>query len=94
MRIGGNEVLRTAMQVGEIAASTARDQDFLADTFGPFQHGHTATVPARLNGAHEPGRTRAQDNDVKLMLGRIMQTSDYPSFAGIVRDRRGDKPCI
>src|SRR6266851_4604566 len=83
MRIGRNKVLRAAMQVGEIAASAAGDQYLLADALGPFQDRHTASATTGFHRAHESGRAGAQDDDVVMMMRKIIQSSDYPSFGGI-----------
>jgi hypothetical protein len=83
MWIGGNEVFRTAMQVGEIAAPTAGDQYLFADSFGALQYGHASPATARFHRAHEPGCARAQNDHIVSMKGRIIQTSDYPSFGVI-----------
>ena len=37
--ICGIEMFRPAMDIGEVAAASARDQDFLARAIGPFQNG-------------------------------------------------------
>src|SRR6478672_1135628 len=80
MWIGGNEVFRTAMDVGEIAAPTAGDQYLFADSFRALQYGHASPATARFHRAHEPGCSRAQNDHIVRMKGRIIQTSDYPSF--------------
>src|SRR5208283_315002 len=35
--IGGEEILRLAMKIGEVAATSAGDEDFLADAVGVFE---------------------------------------------------------
>ena len=56
------------MEIGKIAASAAGDQDLLADAPGAFQHGHAPSALARLDGAHEPSRTAAENDDVKVLF--------------------------
>ena len=77
VRIGGNEVFRLAVQVGEVAASAAGNQDLLADALGALQHYHTSSALAGFDGAHEPRRSAAQDDDVKLLL------HSFPASAGL-----------
>ena len=48
MRVGGDEVFRTTMEIGEVAAPAAGDQDLFADAPGPLQHGHAAARACRL----------------------------------------------
>jgi hypothetical protein len=52
------------MQVGEVAASAAGDQDFLADALCALQHSHAPSAPARLHGAHQAGCAAAKNNHV------------------------------
>jgi hypothetical protein len=40
------------MQVSEIAAPAAGDQNLLADSIGTFQNQHAPSALAGLNGAH------------------------------------------
>ena len=49
--IGGEEILRLAMDVGEIAAASAGDEDFLADAVGVLQDRDAAAALARFDGA-------------------------------------------
>jgi hypothetical protein len=43
------------VNVGEIAASAAGDQNLFAGTVGALENRDVASPPARLNGAHESG---------------------------------------
>ena len=61
MGIGGEEILRLAMNVREVAAASARDEDFLADAVGVFEDGDAAAVLARLNSAHQAGGAASDD---------------------------------
>jgi hypothetical protein len=51
--IGGNKVFRRGMNVREIAATTAGDENFLPNAVGVFDDGHAAAAFARLDGAKE-----------------------------------------
>ena len=74
------------MQVGEIAATAAGDEDLLADTLGPLQHQYPASATTGFHRAHETGRAGAQDDHVIMMFIKIWQSSDYPSFGDVARD--------
>src|SRR6516162_3127918 len=67
MRIGGEKILRVAREVGEVAAPTARDQDLLSDLLSPLQHHDAPAAFSGLDRAHQPGRSRAQHDRVKIM---------------------------
>src|SRR5258708_26385251 len=65
--MGGDKVFRLAMQVGEVAAAAAGNQDLFADARGTFEHGDAASALARFDGAYEPSRTAAENDDVKVV---------------------------
>jgi hypothetical protein len=56
------------MEIGEVAASAAGDQDFLSELSGTLQDGHAATALSRLDGAHESGGSGAENEDVKRQV--------------------------
>jgi len=62
--IGGKEILRDSVQVGEIAAAAAGDQDFLADSICAFEHQNTPVALASFNGTHQAGRAGSENDDV------------------------------
>jgi hypothetical protein len=68
VRVRGEEIFGLAMQVGEVAASTARNQDLFANAPGALQHRYTSATLAGLNSAHEPSRAAPQDDDVKVLF--------------------------
>ncbi len=65
--IRGIKVLRPAMEVGEIAAASAGDQDLFARTIGPFQDSDAPAAFARLDRAHQPGGSGAQNDRIKFV---------------------------
>ena len=67
MRIGGNKVFRLTVQVGEVAAAAAGNQNLFADTFGAFENGYAASALASLDGAHEAGCASAENDDVDVV---------------------------
>jgi hypothetical protein len=58
MRVGGDETLRRAMQVGEVAAPAARDQDFRA-ALSRWSSSSTFAPRCPAVSAHQPGRAGA-----------------------------------
>jgi hypothetical protein len=78
--VGGDEVFRTTMEVGEIAAASAGNQDFLSDLIGAFEHSDTASAFAGLDGAEQPGGPGAKNQSVKFMnQGRISSDCVVPA---------------
>lgn len=67
VRIRGNEIFWHGVNVGEIASTTAGNQDFLADAIGMFKDRDAATATRRLNGTEEARRACAQDQNVEGM---------------------------
>src|SRR5258708_32371521 len=65
MRIGREEVLRAGMKIGEVAASAAGNEDFLAEAVSTFEYGDAAAALSRLDGAHEAGGAPAGHDAVK-----------------------------
>ena len=65
--IRGIEVFRPAMEVGEIAAASAGDEDLFTRAIGPFQDGDAAAAFARLDRAHQPGGSGAQNYRIKFV---------------------------
>ncbi len=52
------------MQVGEVAAASAGDEDLLADAVGVFEQGDAASAVAGGEGAHQTGGAGAEDDRV------------------------------
>ena len=67
MRIAAEEILRSAIKIGEITAAATRDQDFLSDAVCPFEDDHTSSALAGLDGAHQSGSTSSEDENVTLV---------------------------
>src|ERR1700692_2451055 len=61
MRVGGNEVFNAAVKVGEVAASTAGDEDFFAEAIGALEDGDAAAALAGPDSAHQAGRAATED---------------------------------
>ena len=69
MRIGGEEILRRAIEIGEVGAAAAGNEDFAADAVVAFENGDTAAAFTAFGGAEETGGTGAEDEDVELADG-------------------------
>src|SRR5207302_2951890 len=67
VRISGDKIFRLTMKVGEVAAATAGNQNLFADAPGAFEHSHALAPLPCLDGAHEPSRTAAENNYVKVV---------------------------
>ena len=52
------------MQIGEIAAAAAGNQDLLADSLGVFQQRNPPPATASSQGAHQAGCAAAQNQHV------------------------------
>ncbi len=53
------------MKVGEVAASAAGDQNFLAEPVGVFEHGDAAATLAGFDGAHQAGCAAAENDCIE-----------------------------
>jgi hypothetical protein len=68
MRVGRQKIVSARMQVGEIAAASAGDQDLFANAVGMFQHPDPAATLAGLDGAYEAGGSRSENNCVVILI--------------------------
>ncbi len=66
MGIGRHVGGRVGVYVGEVAAPSTRDQDFLADSLRVLEQSHPPTPAAGVDRAHHAGATSAEDNHVVL----------------------------
>src|ERR1700674_3823027 len=67
MGIFGIEMFRPAMEVGEIAAASAGDKDFLPRAIGAFQDRDSPATFAGLDGAHQPRGSGAQNYRIEFV---------------------------
>ncbi len=75
--IGRKEILRAGVQVGEVAAAAAGDQDFLADSIRSFEHQNTPAALAGLNGTHQAGRAGSENDDVVFPIHAGMSLAGW-----------------
>ena len=66
MRVSGNKIFGRTVNIGEVAAATAGDQDFFADAIGVFKNSDAATAFACFDGAHQASGTRAENQSVEV----------------------------
>jgi hypothetical protein len=52
------------VEVGEVAAASARDQYFFSDSIRAFEHEHAPSALARFDGTHQAGRAGSENDDV------------------------------
>jgi hypothetical protein len=52
------------MEVGEVAAAAAGDEDFLAGAVGVFEHECAAAAASGFDGAHQTGAAGSEDENV------------------------------
>ena len=60
------EIFRPAMNVGEVAAASAGDEDFFADAVGVFEDGDAAAALAGFDGAHEAGSAGTENEHIEV----------------------------
>ena len=63
--IGGEEIFGCGVNVGEIATTTAGDEDFFANAVGMFEDRDAAAAFASFDGAEKAGGASAEDHNVK-----------------------------
>ena len=67
MRIGGEKVLRLRMQIREIGAPPAGNQDLAANAVGMLEQRDAAPTFGRFRSAQQPGRSCAEGYDVEFV---------------------------
>ena len=71
MPIGRKKILRAGVQVGEITAAAAGDQNLLADSIRAFeQQDPPAPFPA-FEGTHQAGRAGSENDDIVFLIHAI-----------------------
>jgi len=74
VRIFGEEIFRAAVDVGEVAAASAGDEDLLAGARGAFEDGDAVSTAASFDGAHETGGTCSENEGVELAVWRLIHS--------------------
>ncbi len=65
MRIGGKKIVGLAVDIREIAATAAGDEDLFPEPVGMLQNRDAASALARLDGAHQASRAAAENQRVE-----------------------------
>jgi hypothetical protein len=65
--IGGKEAFGPRVEIGEVAAASAGDEDLLADAVGVVEDKDAASAAAGLEGAHQTGGSGPEDEHVCLL---------------------------
>ena len=55
VRVGGEEVFGARVEVGEVAAAAAGDEDLFADAIGMIENEDAAAALAGHDGSHQSG---------------------------------------
>ena len=66
VRIGREKIFRRDVEVGEIAAAAAGNENFFADAIAVFDDDNAPATLARLDGAHQPRGAAADDRYVEV----------------------------
>ena len=69
VRVGGEVAVGGGVEVGEVAAPTARDEDFLARLVGVIDQQDALATLASHQRRHETRRAGTQDDDINLLHG-------------------------
>jgi hypothetical protein len=71
VRVGGEEIFWGGVQVGEIAAATAGDEDFFAGALRAFEEGDAFAALPCFGGAEEAGGAGAEDDGVVVVFPSV-----------------------
>ena len=87
--IRGNEILRLAIEIREITASAARNQDFLSGSFGVLQDRDAPAAFAGLDRAQQSRGACPDDQHVKRFVRRFR--SHFSRFAFLLGDQHSSR---
>jgi hypothetical protein len=73
MAIFGDIVFRRNVEMGEVALSSAGDEDLTADLWGVVEEQDSPAAFSGLAGAHEAGRAGAEYDDVVTSFHRVIR---------------------
>ena len=60
-----DEIVGADIEIGEVAPSTAGDEDLVSQARRVFQHHNRTPAPSRRDGAHQTRRATADDCHIK-----------------------------
>ena len=84
MRIGRDEPVRRAIEIGEVAAPAAGDQDLRAGLVEMVEQQHLEPALARGQRAHQPGGAGADHDGVERLAHRVRLSSISRCFSARV----------
>ena len=90
VRICRNKVFRRAMEIGEVTASAAGNENFLALTLSTFEHGNAPSPAARFNRTHESGCSSAKNQGVVFLNVRSHRPHKIYRARNMVRTYIGE----
>jgi hypothetical protein len=67
MRVGGDKIGGCGVEMGEVAAATAGDEDLFADAVCVLKHKYAPTAVTGMDGAEKSSCTCAEDNDIVML---------------------------
>ena len=86
MWVSRDEVFGLTVEIGEITASAAGDENFFARLVSTFEDSDSAAAFAGLDGAEESGGSRAEDDGIEV-VGHLAERTDWNytrrGFAGL-----------
>ena len=79
MRVGGKEVFRLAIEVGEIAAAAAGDEDLLADAVRVFEDSDASATFSGFAGAQQSRRAapRISTSNLRFTNGMVRDVTPF-----------------
>jgi hypothetical protein len=82
MRVLREEIARLGVHVGEIAAATARHQDFLAGLVRVVEQQHLTPTPGGGQCTHQPSGASANDHDFGRAQNGVLMVGRYKTNCG------------
>jgi len=86
VRIGREEVGGLAMNVGEVTATTSRDENLAAGAIGALEYDNFLAPTTGFDGAHEPGGAATENERVESASQRQVQASGALSHNNLAGD--------
>jgi hypothetical protein len=72
VRVFGDKVFWTRMDVREVAPAASGDEDLFPGALCMFQEHHSPSAPSRFEGADHSGRSGSKDDDINFLCGHSL----------------------
>jgi hypothetical protein len=72
--IGGDEILRARIQIGEVASPASRDSNLLTNPLSMFKDNHAAAAIAGFNRTKKTCRSTSDYHNIALMHAQVSWT--------------------